>query len=46
MTAAVGFPTLRLIRWSIGPWSLDDLQPGAWREVPCPRNRRDIGMGA
>ncbi len=44
MTAAVGCPTLRLIRWSIGPWSLDDLQPGAWREVPCPRNRRDIGM--
>lgn len=33
MTAAVGFPTLRLIRWSIGDWTLDGLQPGEWREV-------------
>jgi 23S rRNA pseudouridine2457 synthase len=33
MTAAVGFPTLRLIRWAIGPWSLAGLGPGAWREV-------------
>ena len=33
MTAAVGFPTLRLVRWSIGDWSLGDLQPGTWREV-------------
>ncbi len=31
MTAAVGFPTLRLIRKQIGPWTLDDLQPGAFR---------------
>lgn len=31
MTAAVGFPTLRLIRWSVGDWALDDLQPGQWR---------------
>lgn len=36
MTAAVGFPTLRLVRVAIGPWHLDDLQPGAWREVPVP----------
>lgn len=28
MTAAVGFPTLRLIRHSIGPWQLGTLQPG------------------
>jgi len=34
MTAAVGFPTLRLIRWGIGPWQLDELQPGQWRELP------------
>ena len=33
MTAAVGLPTLRLIRWSIGPWTLEGLAPGAWREV-------------
>jgi 23S rRNA pseudouridine2457 synthase len=34
MTAAIGHPTLRLIRWSIGKWSLDELAPGTWREVP------------
>ena len=33
MTAAVGFPTLRLIRWRIGDWTLDGLAPGAWRET-------------
>jgi len=32
MTAAVGHPTLRLIRWAIGPWTLDGLPPGQWRE--------------
>ena len=31
MTAAVGPPTLRLIRWRIGDWTLDGLAPGAWR---------------
>ncbi|APE43326.1 pseudouridine synthase [Sulfitobacter alexandrii] len=31
MTAHVGLPTLRLIRWSIGDWHLNDLAPGAWR---------------
>lgn len=31
MTAAVGHPTLRLIRWAIGPITLDGLQPGEWR---------------
>ena len=34
MTAAVNFPTLRLIRWSVGPWTLEGLAPGAWRKVP------------
>lgn len=33
MTAAVGLPTLRLVRAAIGPVALDDLQPGQWREV-------------
>lgn len=32
MTAAVGLPTLRLVRVQIGPWSLNGLQPGQWRE--------------
>ncbi|HEY6611696.1 MAG TPA: pseudouridine synthase [Pseudomonas sp.] len=35
MTAAVGLPTLRLVRVRIGPWSLDGLAPGEWREVPA-----------
>lgn len=34
MTAAVGHPTLRLIRWSVGPWTVEGLQPGKYREVP------------
>jgi 23S rRNA pseudouridine2457 synthase len=33
MTARVGFPTLRLVRASIGSIGLDGLAPGAWREV-------------
>ena len=33
MTAAVGHPTLRLIRASIGDWSLDGLAPGEWRDI-------------
>ncbi|WP_167376739.1 pseudouridine synthase [Pseudomonas guineae] len=38
MTAAVGLPTLRLVRVRIGPFSLEDLQPGQWREVPAELN--------
>src|SRR5262245_28613842 len=33
MTAAVGLPTLRLVRIAIGPYTLDGLEPGAWREI-------------
>jgi 23S rRNA pseudouridine2457 synthase len=33
MTAAVGYPTLRLVRWSIGDWSLAGLAPGDWQEA-------------
>ncbi|MGG4773610.1 pseudouridine synthase [Paenalcaligenes sp. Me52] len=33
MTAAVGLPTLRLVRVRIGEWQLNGLQPGEWREV-------------
>jgi len=31
MTAAVGLPTLRLVRHAVGPWSIDGLAPGQWR---------------
>ncbi|MEO8552410.1 MAG: pseudouridine synthase, partial [Kofleriaceae bacterium] len=34
MTASVGLPTLRLVRTAIGRCAVDDLAPGAWREVP------------
>ncbi|MEN9659965.1 MAG: hypothetical protein RL571_3430 [Pseudomonadota bacterium] len=39
MTAKVGFPTLRLIRYAIGDWTLDHLPLGSWREefVATPR---------
>lgn len=44
MTAAVGFPTLRLIRYRIGDWTLDDLAPGEYRKVtvhaPAPAPRK------
>lgn len=33
MTAAVGYPTLRLVRWRVGIWSLDGLAPGTWMEA-------------
>lgn len=44
MTAAVGLPTLRLVRWQIGEWSVAGLAPGEWREVevaaPKPQPKR------
>ena len=33
MTAAIGLPTLRLIRYSVGDWNLDGLRPGEWRRA-------------
>lgn len=36
MTAAVGHPTLRLVRWQIGEWTLGGLRPGEWRGVDLP----------
>ena len=36
MTAAVGLPTLRLVRVRIGAWSLGDLAPGQWRDLAIP----------
>lgn len=42
MTAEVGFPTLRLIRASIGPWSIEQLQPGDFisQEVHLPKPKQ------
>jgi 23S rRNA pseudouridine2457 synthase len=37
MTAAVGFPTLRLIRVSIGDFNINDLSPGEWRKITTPQ---------
>jgi len=37
MTAKVGHPTLRLVRYAVGDWTVEGLAPGAWREIG--RNR-------
>jgi 23S rRNA pseudouridine2457 synthase len=37
MTAAVGLPTLRLIRYRIGEWTLDGIEQGEWMPVNYPR---------
>ncbi len=42
MTAAIGHPTLRLVRSNVGPWSLDTLAPGQWLETQIPDNWRTI----
>jgi 23S rRNA pseudouridine2457 synthase len=39
MTAAIDHPTLRLVRWSIGDWTLDGIPLGEWREAPAPPAR-------
>ena len=36
MTAAVGFPTLRLVRMAVGDWRLNDLRPGDWQLLEVP----------
>lgn len=35
MTARAGLPTLRLVRYRVGPWSLEGLVPGQWRQAPA-----------
>ena len=33
MTAHVGLPCLRLVRWAVGAWTLDGIPPGEWRDI-------------
>jgi 23S rRNA pseudouridine2457 synthase len=33
MTAHIGFPTLRLVRWRVGDWTLNGIENGTWREA-------------
>ena len=40
MTAAIGHPTLRLVRWRIGDWTIEGLQPGEWRDAPITPDMR------
>ena len=56
MTAAVGLPTLRLIRYAVGDWTIEGLAPGQWREIevespasmrpPPPRGAASHSRGA
>lgn len=51
MTAAVGLPTLRLVRYAIGTWTLAGLEPGTWRSLEVEtharrRRNRSRGRGA
>ena len=43
MTAAAGHPTLRLVRWSVGPWNLEGLMPGETRWVTAEELDRFLG---
>jgi 23S rRNA pseudouridine2457 synthase len=45
MTAAVGLPTLRLVRVGIGPWRVEGLAPGEWREVSRAEAEKALGAG-
>jgi 23S rRNA pseudouridine2457 synthase len=40
MTAKIGYPTLRLVRWAVGEWTLAGMAPGHWRilDVACQVN--------
>ena len=41
MTAAIGFPTLRLVRYSIGEFTIDGLAPGEWRKMDTPESLKE-----
>ena len=40
MTGSIGFPTLRLVRFRVGPWEIEGLVPGQWRELDAPDPRQ------
>jgi len=46
MTAKVGHPTLRLIRCAVGPWELNGLAPGQWREAEVPERWTELSTRA
>ncbi|MGE5468056.1 MAG: pseudouridine synthase [Ignavibacteria bacterium] len=43
MTAKIGYPTLRLIRWAVGDWTLANLAPGEWRPMTKAEMRHKSG---
>jgi 23S rRNA pseudouridine2457 synthase len=45
MTAAVGLPTLRLVRMGIGDFAPDDLPPGRWRALAAAERELVLGLG-
>lgn len=46
MTAAVGLPTLRLIRRAVGPWTVEGLEPGHWRKISNAEAWKALHVGA
>ena len=46
MTAAVGLPTLRLIRRAVGPWTVEGLEPGQWRQIENAEAWQALHVGA
>jgi 23S rRNA pseudouridine2457 synthase len=45
MTAKIGFPTLRLVRWAVGEWTLAGLAPGQWRILAATNRVNPIDKG-
>jgi 23S rRNA pseudouridine2457 synthase len=45
MTAKIGFPTLRLVRWAVGEWTLAGLAPGQWRILAAKNRVNPIAKG-
>jgi len=45
MTAAIGLPTLRLVRHTIGPWSIEGLPPGEMRRMETEQAWRELKIG-